>query len=49
LLSFEGDFAGVIALGNNAEEFVAAHDEERADVAIGHDLNRVKDRRLRRD
>ena len=41
--AFEGDFAGVIALGKDAEQTVVIQDQQRADVFVGHELDGFED------
>ncbi len=41
--AFEGDVAGVFAFGHEADELVAGHDEEGADVVVGHEAEAVED------
>ncbi len=43
------DFAGVIALCEKPHELAVRHDEQGADVFVGHELDGLKDRGVGRD
>jgi len=43
----ENYFAGVVALGENADEFSAGNNQQGADTVLGHLLNRFIDRLIR--
>ena len=44
--AFEGDFAGIVAFGNDADESAMIGDEESADVLFSHHLDGVKNHRF---